>query len=261
MIQISYNYFINTGAYNMKINKEAVSERLRQIRINKNLTMDEWGQILGLAKSSISRWENGTIPHPRTLKKVAEVSNIDLNYILYGTLTDYTIAFLKQFPLTFELLDDTRDFFYDLTKYMDENYYTYGDDEKIIDYIFTKYPAYAPILEDELNSYDNAHELVIKELPHYDVEDNPIYRLHYLGKIDELFQLIQKEKSKKPSDNHQKNFTGLKLALSLLIQIEKLSDLEYHPTNRKEADGLKKQFNQYIDNILKDYDDYFNSNK
>ncbi|MEQ9763580.1 helix-turn-helix domain-containing protein [Streptococcus jiangjianxini] len=242
----------------MKINKEAVSKRLRQIRINKNLTMDEWGQILGLAKSSISRWENGTIPHPRTLKKVAELSNIDLNYILYGTLTDYTISFLQQFPLTFELLDDTMDFFLDLTSYMNKNYYTYGDDDKIIDYILTRYPAYAPILENELNSYDNAHELVINELRHYDVEDNPIYRLHYLEKIDELFQLIQKERKSEPSIKKQSDFIGLKLALSLLIQSEKLSEQEYQPTNRKEADSLKEQFNQYIDNIFKNYDDYFN---
>ena len=60
--------------------------------------------------------------------------------------------------------------------------------------------------------------------------------------------------------NQQKHFTGLELALSLLIQVEKLSDREYHPTNRKEADSLKKQFDHYIDNIFKNYDDYFNSN-
>ncbi|MBI0908000.1 helix-turn-helix transcriptional regulator [Streptococcus uberis] len=243
----------------MKINKEAVSERLRQIRINKNLTMEEWGAILGIAKSSISRWENGTIPHPRTLKKIAEISNVDINYILYGTITDYIISFLKQFPLTFELLDETRDFFYDLTTYMNNNYYSYGDDDKIVDYILTNYPAYSTILENELISYDNVHELVINELRHYNVEDNPIYRLHYLEKIDELFLLLQKRKNNDISVKNQNNFTGLKLALTLLIQIEKLSEREFQPTIRKEANETKKQLDQYINNIFTDYDSYFNS--
>lgn len=41
------------------VDKKAVGRRIFEIRQNMNLTLEEFGKIIGASKSSISEWENG----------------------------------------------------------------------------------------------------------------------------------------------------------------------------------------------------------
>lgn len=59
---------------------------LTRYRRSKGLTQTELAERLGVAMYTVQRWEKGTMPRPRALKKLAEVLEIDagkLNDELY----------------------------------------------------------------------------------------------------------------------------------------------------------------------------------
>lgn len=58
-------------------------ERLKKLRKNKNLTMKELGQLINVAESTISLYENGKRqPDYQTLQKLADIFNVSLDYLL-----------------------------------------------------------------------------------------------------------------------------------------------------------------------------------
>lgn len=85
------------------IDKKEVGRRIFSIRQNMNLTLEEFGKIIGASKSSISEWENGKnlppaksivlrweqgvmLPNKSRLARVAELGNITVNELLYGNI-------------------------------------------------------------------------------------------------------------------------------------------------------------------------------
>ena len=80
----------------MKIKQDEVAKRLKELRTSKGLTLEEWSKLFGVNKSSVSRWEHGSIPHPKTLKKIAQVAKVGEVELLYGSLEDYVISYLTQ---------------------------------------------------------------------------------------------------------------------------------------------------------------------
>lgn len=59
-----------------------LSRVLRNLRIDANLTQDELAQKLGVAKSTISMYENGNrIPNLAQLQKLANFYKVDMNYL------------------------------------------------------------------------------------------------------------------------------------------------------------------------------------
>lgn len=60
-----------------------IGERLRQLRLNKNLTQKALAQQVGVGKKAISYYENNTREPPLgTLLTLAEVFNVSTDYIL-----------------------------------------------------------------------------------------------------------------------------------------------------------------------------------
>lgn len=60
------------------------SDVLRSLRMQHGLNQEELGKKIGLAKSTISMYENGTRePNLETLEAIADIFNVDMN-----TLTD-----------------------------------------------------------------------------------------------------------------------------------------------------------------------------
>lgn len=58
-------------------------DKLKELRISKNLSQDELGEILGVRKSSISNWEtNKATPTYEILTKLAEYFNVTTDYLL-----------------------------------------------------------------------------------------------------------------------------------------------------------------------------------
>lgn len=96
----------------MQPNKKLVGKRIQAIRIEKGLTLDEFGKLIGASKSSISEWESGKhlppaksiisrwekgamLPNSSRLNKIAQLGNITVNELLYGN-NEHDIEELEQ---------------------------------------------------------------------------------------------------------------------------------------------------------------------
>ncbi|MTI49434.1 MAG: helix-turn-helix transcriptional regulator [Firmicutes bacterium] len=58
-------------------------KRLRELRLNKSLTQEQLGKIIGKSKNNISQYETGKRePDLETLNKFAEIFNVKVDYLL-----------------------------------------------------------------------------------------------------------------------------------------------------------------------------------
>lgn len=92
----------------MNIDKEEVGKRIFAIRKKNGLTMKEFGEKFGnpiASDSIVSRWEKGkSLPNNERLKKIAELGNTTVEYLLYGSLDDYARNLINE--LEKELKED-----------------------------------------------------------------------------------------------------------------------------------------------------------
>lgn len=71
------------------IDKKAVGRRIRNIRLSKGLTLDDFGEIFKADISNISRWENGKmLPSKNRIYKISKFAGITVNQLLYGSEQD-----------------------------------------------------------------------------------------------------------------------------------------------------------------------------
>jgi len=69
---------------------ESVKDRLRELRIKKKLTQDEFAKILGIARTTYSGYENGSRePDYNTLVKIADYFGVSTDYLLGRDMKDY----------------------------------------------------------------------------------------------------------------------------------------------------------------------------
>jgi len=60
-----------------------ISEMIKEIRHNVDMTQDELAQTLYVTRQAVSRWENGdTTPSPETLKQISKIFGISLDRLL-----------------------------------------------------------------------------------------------------------------------------------------------------------------------------------
>lgn len=58
-------------------------DRLKELRKSKNITQEELGEFCGVAKNTISYWENNTTqPTIETITKLAQYFNVTTDYLL-----------------------------------------------------------------------------------------------------------------------------------------------------------------------------------
>lgn len=70
-----------------------VGRRIKILRTKKGLTMEEFGELFNppASKSIVSRWEKGqSIPNNERLSRIADLGSISVEYLLYGSLEEYT---------------------------------------------------------------------------------------------------------------------------------------------------------------------------
>lgn len=82
----------------MKVDKNTLGKRIKDIRVNKcSNTMEEFGNKVGSGKSNVSRWERGeNIPNSITLKKIAELGNITVDELLYGSFKNVVRELIEE---------------------------------------------------------------------------------------------------------------------------------------------------------------------
>ena len=61
-----------------------VADRIAELRKKLKLTQDGFGKLLKVRKSTISRYESGTIPGDENLRKIAQVGNTTIEWLLRG---------------------------------------------------------------------------------------------------------------------------------------------------------------------------------
>lgn len=64
----------------------ALGERIRLIRLEKEMTQEELGKLLSVGKSTISQYEtNKSTPDAATISKIADIFNTTTDYLLGRT--------------------------------------------------------------------------------------------------------------------------------------------------------------------------------
>lgn len=65
--------------------KKILGQRIKAIRLDKGMTLEEFGKLFGASKSIVSRWESGiSSPNPERLKTIAKVGDMTVGQLLYG---------------------------------------------------------------------------------------------------------------------------------------------------------------------------------
>ena len=83
----------------MKSIKEIVASNLVYLRKSKGLTQLELAEKLNYSDKSISKWEHGeTLPDIEVLKKVADLYEVNIDYIVSDAPKEEKIKFLKKSP-------------------------------------------------------------------------------------------------------------------------------------------------------------------
>ena len=68
------------------INKECIGARIREIRLARGETMEEFGERFEARKGVVNNWEKGrNLPNKRRIKAIAGMANISVQELLYGT--------------------------------------------------------------------------------------------------------------------------------------------------------------------------------
>lgn len=64
--------------------KKVIGERIKDIRLNKGMTLEEFGKLFNASKSIVYRWENGTsFPNPERLKAIAKIGDTTVEDLLH----------------------------------------------------------------------------------------------------------------------------------------------------------------------------------
>ncbi|HFU3706198.1 TPA: helix-turn-helix domain-containing protein [Streptococcus suis] len=72
------------------IDKKAIGVRIKNIRQEKGMTLEEFGKLFGAGKGLVSRWENGlSIPNPERVKAIAKIGDTTVQNLLSGTASAY----------------------------------------------------------------------------------------------------------------------------------------------------------------------------
>lgn len=66
-----------------------MKERIKKLRKDRKLTQIEFAKKIGIAQSSLSEIEKGTIPSAEILIKICSIFGIDGNWLLTGVESDY----------------------------------------------------------------------------------------------------------------------------------------------------------------------------
>ena len=76
-----------------KYDKSAIGKRIKSIRLEKGMTLEEFGNLFGADKSNVLKWEKGSsIPSPERLKLISKIGDITVDELLRGSKIEYAVS-------------------------------------------------------------------------------------------------------------------------------------------------------------------------
>lgn len=77
-------YNSNTKEVRSMTQEGRLGERIKKARLEKQLTLAQVADQIGIAEASLQRYESGTIKNPKqeNLKKLADILGVDLNFLM-----------------------------------------------------------------------------------------------------------------------------------------------------------------------------------
>lgn len=64
-----------------------IGKRIKKLRLDHGLNQERFGEMLGISKGGVSRWESGnTTPNASRLKLISEKFGVSVEYLLHGSL-------------------------------------------------------------------------------------------------------------------------------------------------------------------------------
>ena len=96
---------------NDKVFSKFLGNRISNIRISMNLTMEEFGKLLGASKGSVSQWESGkVIPNKTRLIKISRYGNTTVEELTKKTTTELVEWLIDDKLLNFPYSNEELDF-------------------------------------------------------------------------------------------------------------------------------------------------------
>ncbi len=76
-----------------------IGEKIRRARLSKKMTQEELGDILGIQKSAVAKYENGRVTNIKrsTLQKISEVLDIPPHELIFEEELPNNVKMLVQF--------------------------------------------------------------------------------------------------------------------------------------------------------------------
>lgn len=80
----------------------SVGQRVKRFRLDRGMTQEELGEILGITKAAVQKYENGTIRNFKsdTIRKLCEVFDAPPAYFVFDRVPDLTDGNAKEVLVT-----------------------------------------------------------------------------------------------------------------------------------------------------------------
>lgn len=210
------------------INNTGVGTRINEIRLSKGLTMKDFGEKIDskVTKGTVNNWEKGRArPRKDRLKKIAELGQVSVNYILYGEskelnqeLYEYLKEKLDQYIFTYnsprynsEVLEEYGNKM--ILKYKDYTFEDFSSEENnpYSPATLDSYLKYKQDLWDKI-SYDLSIMHHVTESVHeenYEMEQGNSNLLNVIGMLfterieEDLYYLLKDLNDKNPGEEKQ----------------------------------------------------------
>lgn len=75
-----------------------LGQKIKELRMDKGLTMEEFGKLFDASKSIVSRWERDiSVPNEKRLKRIAKLAGKSVSEFVYGVPSAKTIQQLIEY--------------------------------------------------------------------------------------------------------------------------------------------------------------------
>lgn len=228
----------------IEVNNNEVGSRIKNIRLTKGVTADEFGYEIGKkidketpkenapSQSLVSRWERGVnLPNKERLKAIAELGDMSVNELLYGSVEDYRFSIINELfqinVLDKDMKESDRDIYNaiggreiidDVYEEVDKQGLGYGNDKQIS-------RIFESIYNGRLQYYVNER---MEERAEYNKERYTVN----LNLPLEYFERIKKRKEYDQDNISQLEYPDEYKIPNIILDDEKLTDEEIKKINQ-----------------------------